>query len=170
MPSKDGTSEADMDFETPPLFAHEAFGEYETSVEHTADTPRGSSWSPDDAAGDAVKDDPTLEIFPSEWSLVIEALRKIRSGYDTHHPHPEHTPRRMASNEGAARDSSRPTWARTGAESDASRNSLRPTRRSASLGPIAEEPRCWTDNSTIASSSLGPATRSDTTERDIKTT
>ncbi|PHH69893.1 hypothetical protein CDD80_6386 [Ophiocordyceps camponoti-rufipedis] len=151
MPSEDGSSEVDMEFETP-LFAHEAFGEYKSTAEH-ADTPhKGTSWPSDDAD----EHDPTLERFPSEWSSVLEALRKIRSGYESHS---DRTPRQMTA------DGSRPTRTRKGAESvDASRG----WRRSASLGPIAEEPRCWKDEGIMASSaSLAPATGSRTVGNNV---
>ncbi|RCI17093.1 hypothetical protein L249_2129, partial [Ophiocordyceps polyrhachis-furcata BCC 54312] len=134
------TKMADQDDFQTPLFAHESFGEYKTVVGHTAGTPRDASCY--DAGGDADKDDPTLEMFPSDRSSVFEALRKIRSAYDQHHPH---SPRAMASSGEVAIESSSsprsrllsPTKGGEGrGESDG------PIRRSASLGPIAEEPRC----------------------------
>ncbi|RDA84510.1 hypothetical protein CP532_1511 [Ophiocordyceps camponoti-leonardi (nom. inval.)] len=137
MPCKDEMADQD-DLQTP-LFAHESFGEYKT-VGHTASTPRGTSCY--DASADEDKDDPTLEMFPSERSSVFEALRKIRSAYDQHHPH---SPRAMDSGE-AAIDSCSSTSSRllnpTRGEGRGGGESDGPIRRSASLGPIAEEPRC----------------------------
>ncbi|RDA92781.1 hypothetical protein CP533_0790 [Ophiocordyceps camponoti-saundersi (nom. inval.)] len=125
MPCKDEMTDED-DLQTP-LFAHESFEEYKT-VGRTASTPRDKSY---DTAGDADEDDPTLEVFPSERSSVFEALRKIRSAYDQHHPH---SPRVVASNETVS-TSSRQLNPTRGADSDG------PIRRSPLLGPIAEEPR-----------------------------
>ncbi|KJZ78945.1 hypothetical protein HIM_01718 [Hirsutella minnesotensis 3608] len=140
-----------------PLFAHEAFGAYETADD-------GFDHEPQELAVDSVTgkpsfgdydmediDDPTIEKFPSERTSVLDTLRKIQSSHDVDTPHNEHPQHSLVDTtaKGNASDHSggnalgeapSPTSARR-REGRLSHSSLGRVRSAVSLGSIAEEPR-----------------------------